>query len=106
MVICKKKIINERYANLIDDCCGCEYFVGYKKIENEHKKILCSGKMRIGCLKDFDIPLEKRIYEYDKKREEEIYDLISQGRCPQCGHDLKIKQGKYGEFFGCSNYPH
>ena len=25
--------------------------------------------------------------------------------CPKCGNDLVIKNGKYGEFVGCSNYP-
>lgn len=97
------------YANFSYDCNECDYLIDYKSSrddEVERRKILCSGKMRIGCLKDFDIPLERRIQDYDMKREEEKYDLISQGICPQCGYHLKIKQGKYGEFFGCSNYPH
>lgn len=25
--------------------------------------------------------------------------------CPECGHDLVIRKGKYGEFVACSNYP-
>ncbi len=25
--------------------------------------------------------------------------------CPKCGGDLKERNGKYGKFFGCSNYP-
>jgi hypothetical protein len=25
--------------------------------------------------------------------------------CPNCGSDLKIRKGKYGKFYGCSNYP-
>ena len=25
--------------------------------------------------------------------------------CPQCGSYLKIKKGKFGEFYGCSKYP-
>ena len=97
------------YANFTDDCNMCDYFIDYKKSENrmtENGEILCSGKLRIGDVKDFDIPLEKRIQEYDEKREEEKYDLISQGICPQCGCYLKIRHGRYGEFFGCINYPH
>lgn len=97
------------YANFTDDCNMCDYFIDYRKYKNrmtENGEILCSGKLRIGDVKDFDIPLEKRIQEYDEKREEEKYDLISQGICPQCGCNLKIRNGRYGEFFGCSNYPH
>lgn len=96
------------YANFSYDCNECDYLIDYKDAMDDEvaqEKILCSGKMRIGCLKDFDIPLEKRIQDYDMKKEEEKYELISQGTCPQCGYPLNIKQGKYGEFFGCSNYP-
>lgn len=97
------------YANFLDDCYGCDYFVGYKRArdkEGEKDSVLCSGKMRVGSLEDFDVPLENRLQEYNMKREEEKYELIARGICPQCGYHLKIRQGKYGEFFGCSNYPH
>lgn len=30
--------------------------------------------------------------------------LIQQGICPRCGHSLAFRSGKYGDFFGCSNY--
>ena len=30
---------------------------------------------------------------------------ISNGRCPSCGGRLVKRQGKYGVFYGCSNYP-
>ncbi len=30
---------------------------------------------------------------------------IQSGRCPQCGGELKLRNGKYGQFYGCSNYP-
>lgn len=31
--------------------------------------------------------------------------LINQGICPQCGGHLILRRGKYGSFYGCSNYP-
>ena len=30
---------------------------------------------------------------------------ISSGICPQCGGMLVRRNGKYGSFYGCSNYP-
>ena len=30
---------------------------------------------------------------------------VQDGRCPRCGGELKLRQGKYGPFYGCSNYP-
>lgn len=32
-------------------------------------------------------------------------DLSSQGICPKCGGKLVERHGKYGTFWGCSNYP-
>ena len=31
--------------------------------------------------------------------------LIQQGICPRCGHSLILRNGKYGDFYGCSSYP-
>lgn len=30
---------------------------------------------------------------------------LHNGICPRCGHALVLRHGKYGEFYGCSNYP-
>ncbi len=30
---------------------------------------------------------------------------LQQGFCPRCGKKLVIREGKYGNFFGCSGYP-
>lgn len=31
--------------------------------------------------------------------------LRRQGKCPKCGGNLILRDGKYGRFYGCSNYP-
>lgn len=36
-----------------------------------------------------------------KKTQNEINNNI----CPRCGKSLILKKGKYGQFYGCSNYP-
>ncbi|MBK2124911.1 type I DNA topoisomerase [Fangia hongkongensis] len=38
----------------------------------------------------------------EKKAEPEI---VPDRKCPSCESDLLIKQGRYGKFIGCSNYP-
>jgi hypothetical protein len=30
---------------------------------------------------------------------------ISSGLCPRCGGNLVLRNGKYGSFYGCNNYP-
>ena len=32
-------------------------------------------------------------------------ETINSGKCPRCGGTLVRRQGKYGSFYGCSNYP-
>ena len=32
-------------------------------------------------------------------------EAIKNGLCPKCGNKLVLRQGKYGSFYGCSNYP-
>jgi hypothetical protein len=98
------------YANFIDDCIGCEFFVssGGKNCNNENDNgyILCSGKQRIATLDDFKRGSEERIKEHDKKIDEQKTSLIADGRCPNCGGLLVQRKSKYGDFFGCDNYPH
>ena len=30
---------------------------------------------------------------------------VANGKCPRCGGNLVLRSGKYGQFYGCSNYP-
>ena len=32
-------------------------------------------------------------------------ERLRNGKCPRCGGDLVLRNGKYGKFYGCSNYP-
>ena len=35
----------------------------------------------------------------------ELNDKLSSGICPKCGGNLVLREGTYGRFYGCSNYP-
>lgn len=61
-----------------------------------------------------DILLQKNVREYVDNRthinniyasKEEIYHKIASGFCPKCGGHLVLRTGKFGRFYGCSNYP-
>jgi ssDNA-binding Zn-finger/Zn-ribbon topoisomerase 1 len=90
------------YANVMDDCSYCEFCVSYK----DPKKILCSGKERIATLDDFKKTLEERINFYDQKCDDEKFEAFSKRICPNCGGKLIDRIGKFGDFIGCSSYPH
>lgn len=49
---------------------------------------------------EFD-PLLERAYESMEKVEDKKTGEI----CPECGHDLVEKKGRYGTFIACSNFP-
>lgn len=40
-----------------------------------------------------------------RKAREQKHNAIAAGRCPRCGGTLVLRVGKYGQFYGCSNYP-
>ena len=49
---------------------------------------------------------EKQHLKDIRNAREQKYDAIASGRCPRCGGTLVLRSGKYGQFYGCSNYPH
>ena len=49
---------------------------------------------------EFEPLVEKAFKEMEKKAPEATGET-----CPECGGDLVIRKGKYGEFVACSNYP-
>ena len=47
----------------------------------------------------------KRHIQNTKYRQYSSLNNIKQGVCPRCGGRLVLRKGKYGSFYGCSNYP-
>jgi len=51
-----------------------------------------------------------RIETYCKNLTEKIQDIFEEyeqyvNECPECGRWMVIREGKYGEFLGCTGYP-
>ena len=40
-----------------------------------------------------------------RRKKKEINEKVDNMICPKCGGNLITRNGKYGEFIGCSNYP-
>lgn len=53
-------------------------------------------------IKDFR---ERRKHVKDAKKTKIQKEKLSLNKCPKCGGDLVVRNGKYGTFIGCSNYP-
>lgn len=90
------------YANFTDDCLYCEYCIDH----SFEGGMLCSGEQRISSVQDFDTPKDIRIRESTDVLMAQKYDSLAKGICPNCGGQLVQRTGKYGDFLGCSHYPH
>ena len=43
----------------------------------------------------------RNVRSYEDRRN----TAVASGKCPRCGGNLVLRHGKYGSFYGCSNYP-
>lgn len=54
-------------------------------------------------LEDFYQPFEKKLEKKYKEVEKKVEKTDK--KCPECGASLVIRMGRYGRFYGCSNFP-
>ena len=52
-----------------------------------------------------DKDARKRHVQSVKQNKQRRDNAVASGRCPRCGGKLVLREGKYGSFYGCSNYP-
>lgn len=75
------------------------------------KSILCSGEVVLTVKQmeeAYNLLLARKMEISTKEHIENIKTLqrnIEHGICPRCGGKLVLRNGRYGEFWGCSNYP-
>ena len=102
----KQRIWRRKAYASITDCFECNYCI-YISYETEVVQyILCSGKLRVATIDDFNVPEKKRIQDSDSILSDIRESAVFSGHCPYCGGDLRKRHGTYGDFLGCSNYPH
>lgn len=69
--------------------------------ENEKEKIF----QKINSINLRDRYEKSQHIKSIKQRIQERENLISEKKCPQCGGNLILRQGKFGSFLGCSSFP-
>ena len=96
-------------------------------VQNNADKIDCSNVVNLDDLKSYlknyndgtNYSIEEMDEIYNKlltannqmKNKEHVQNIrqtqaeLREGICPRCGGKLVEREGKYGKFFGCSNYP-
>jgi hypothetical protein len=71
----------------------------------------CLSEIQVGAIVDrlkMEDSIAPTMREHKKQVRDTIHDQEQKEKtlvCPKCGSDLKSRSGKYGKFYGCSNYP-
>lgn len=89
------KFLDESFPNLIN--------VNYTSELEKDLDLIAKGKLdQIDFLNEFYNTMENTIRNMPRKPSGVV---ISDYRCPQCGSVMYLRNGKFGEFYGCSKYP-
>jgi len=94
--------VRDFYGALVDHLAGAKgYFITTNKFTLEAE--------RFAEDKSIELIDEHRLLEYIKLSKMENDNTLNKEvvaeKCPQCGGNLIERRGRYGKFFGCSNYP-
>ena len=73
-------------------------------METDLDKIAEGNADYVKVLKDFYKDFEPSVFEAFKNMQKKEAEKTGED-CPQCGSPLVIRNGKYGQFVACSNYP-
>ena len=91
----------DKLQEFFSDIINVEYT---KDMEDDLDKIADGEMVWNEVLKEFydvfEPRVEKAFSDMEKKEAEETGEM-----CPECGHPLVKRVGRYGEFVACSNYP-
>ena len=91
----------DKLQEFFKDLINVEYT---SKMEEDLDKIASGELVWNKVLKEFYDEFEPRVKKaFDEM--EKAPDQETGEKCPECGHPLVIRKGKYGEFTACSNYP-
>ena len=79
-------------------------------IKTFQDEVLSSDKMDFYRRRLFEVistsEVDRKEHIVNVRQNQERWDAaVENGKCPRCGGDLVLREGKYGQFFGCSNYP-
>jgi len=92
-------LVVEFFPNVVD--------VGFtSKLENQLDQIASGDAAWVAVIDEFYQSFSDRLSFAEAAMPEIKTELDTIGRaCPECGHDLVLRWGRYGKFISCSNFP-
>jgi DNA topoisomerase-1 len=96
-------VVNDQLVQHFPDV----FDVGFTaRMEEALDEIADSGRDWVEVLRGFYGPFEQQLKAAEATMERAEVQAQPIGEpCPQCGHDLVLRHGRYGKFIACSNYP-
>ena len=94
-------LTSDRLTQYFNDIINVEYTA---KMEHELDEIAEGEDDYVSALQSFMDVFQPLLYDaYDKM--EVVAPKKTGEKCPECGHDLVERRGRYGLFVACENYP-
>lgn len=94
-------LTNDKLVQFFDSIINVEYTA---QMEKELDEIAEGEDDYVNALTNFENKFEPLLeVAYDQM--EQIQPQKTGETCPECGGDLVIRKGRYGDFVACSNYP-
>ncbi len=92
-------LISEHFPNIVD--------VGFTaRMEEDLDRIAQGEQDWVETVRTFYQPFSSQVNKAEELIPEMKAELEPVGRaCPECGHELVIRWGRYGKFISCSNFP-
>ena len=92
-------LILENFPNIVD----IEFTA---HMESDLDKIAAGEARWVNAIREFYTPFAEQVKRADEAIPEMKTGPEPIGRmCPECGHELVIRWGRYGKFISCSNFP-
>jgi DNA topoisomerase-1 len=92
-------LITEHFPNIVDVS-----FTAH--MEEDLDRIAAGSADWVNIISAFYNPFSLQVQQAEEKMPEMKTGPEPIGRvCPECGHDLVIRWGRYGKFISCSNFP-
>ncbi len=76
------------------------------KMETDLDQVAEGDREWVDVIRDFYGPFARQLEKAQEEMPTTKAELEKVGRpCPECGHDLVIRFGRYGKFISCSDFP-
>lgn len=91
-------LLTEHFPSIVDASFTAE-------MEAEFDQIASGKEKWQPVINTFFKPFAKSVKEKEKSVEKVVTDVALDEKCPQCGRDLVLKNGRFGQFKACTGFP-